>query len=63
MRTQEQPCAWSPASPFSPEGDTPRYIQVADALRHRILDGEFAANDPLPSESETVRAFDISRVR
>ncbi|WP_366664764.1 GntR family transcriptional regulator [Mesorhizobium sp.] len=38
-------------------------MQVADALRHRILDGEFAANDPLPSESETVRAFDISRVR
>jgi GntR family transcriptional regulator len=49
-------------SPFYPEGDTPLYIQVADALRHRILDGEFAANDPLPSESEMVRSFDVSRV-
>jgi GntR family transcriptional regulator len=47
---------------FHPEGDTPLYIQVADALRHRILDGEFASNDPLPSESEMVRSFDVSRV-
>ncbi len=47
---------------FSPEGDTPLYIQVADALRQRILDGEFAANDLLPSESEMVRSFDVSRV-
>lgn len=47
---------------FTPEGDAPLYIQVADALRRRILDGEFAANDPLPSESEMVRNFDVSRV-
>lgn len=47
---------------FSPADDTPLYIQVADALRQRILDGEFAANDLLPSESEMVQNFDVSRV-
>lgn len=47
---------------FSPGDDTPLYIQVADELRHRILNGEFATNDPLPSESEMVNAFDVSRV-
>ncbi|USJ28413.1 GntR family transcriptional regulator [Ensifer adhaerens] len=47
---------------FSPDDDTPLYIQVADELRHKILNGEFAANDPLPSEAEMINALDVSRV-
>lgn len=46
---------------FIPDGDTPLYMQVADLLRRRILDGEFAVNELLPSEAEMVGSFDVSR--
>ncbi len=39
-----------------------RYQQIADALRDRVLAGEFAAGRMLPSESELSGEFDASRV-
>lgn len=41
---------------------TPRYQQIADALRTRILAGEFAAGRLLPSESGLGSRYDASRV-
>lgn len=41
---------------------TIRYRAIADDLRHRITDGEFAAGRLLPSESELSAAHDVSRV-
>lgn len=41
---------------------TPRYQQIADALRTRILAGEFAIGRLLPSESGLGAQYDASRV-
>lgn len=40
----------------------PRYQQIADALRTRVLAGEFAAGRLLPSESGLGAEYDASRV-
>lgn len=39
----------------------PAYLQIADDLRDRILSGRLGANDKLPSESDLMRAYDVSR--
>jgi len=39
----------------------PRYRQIADWLRDRILDGTFPAGQPLPSEEQLARQFEVSR--
>jgi len=39
----------------------PRYRQIADWLRDRILDGSFPAGQPLPSEEQLAKRFGVSR--
>lgn len=39
-----------------------RYLAIADQLRERVAQGEFAAGRLLPSESELSAAYDASRV-
>jgi len=39
----------------------PAYLQIADDLRDRILSGTLAAGDKLPSESDLMRDYDMSR--
>jgi GntR family transcriptional regulator len=39
----------------------PRYPLIADALRRRLLDGEFAAGSRLPSEASLAAEYDVSR--
>jgi DNA-binding GntR family transcriptional regulator len=39
----------------------PAYLQIADDLRDRILSGDLAAGDKLPSESDLMRDYDVSR--
>lgn len=39
-----------------------RWLQIADDLRRRVTEGEFAAGRVLPSESELSGAYDASRV-
>ena len=39
-----------------------RYLAIADQLRDRVAQGEFAAGRLLPSESELSAAYDASRV-
>ncbi len=40
----------------------PKYIRIRDWLMDRILSAGFAHGDKLPSESDLVRQFDVSRV-
>ncbi len=44
---------------FSP---VPLYSQVRETLRERILDGTYAPHAQLPSESEMVALFQVSRI-
>ncbi|KWW98983.1 Transcriptional regulator [Carbonactinospora thermoautotrophica] len=46
---------------IDPTSDRPAYQQVADELRRRILSGEAPPGTRLPSESELMREFGISR--
>lgn len=46
---------------IDPRSDRPIYQQVADELRQRILSGDAPPGTPLPSESELMAEFGISR--
>jgi DNA-binding GntR family transcriptional regulator len=39
----------------------PAYLQIADDLRDRILSGHLTAGDKLPSESDLMRDYEVSR--
>lgn len=39
----------------------PAYLQIADDLRDRILSGDLAGGDKLPSESDLMRDYHVSR--
>lgn len=43
-------------------GPSPLYMQIADILRNRILQSEYKPNQQMPSESELMSAFDVSRI-
>lgn len=45
-------------------GDSPipRYVQLADILRDRIVRGQWRSGEKLPSLDELVREFDVARV-
>lgn len=47
--------------PFSNQ-NIPYYYQIANLLRRKIEDGEFAAGDKIPKETELAEAFGVSRV-
>lgn len=40
----------------------PLYMQIKNALKQRILDGDYAAHERLPSESELMKMFGVSRI-
>lgn len=40
----------------------PLYLQIKEALKQRILDGDYAAHERLPSESELMKMFGVSRI-
>ena len=40
----------------------PLYMQIKDALKQRILDGDYSAHERLPSESELMKMFGVSRI-
>jgi GntR family transcriptional regulator len=41
---------------------TPLYVQIREALRQRILNGEYFPSTRLPSESELERVYGVSRI-
>jgi GntR family transcriptional regulator len=40
----------------------PLYLQIKEALKKQILSGEYAPNQRMPSESELMGTFDVSRI-
>ncbi len=40
----------------------PLYLQIKDSLKQRILDGGFAPHERLPSESNLMKSFSVSRI-
>jgi DNA-binding FadR family transcriptional regulator len=42
-------------------GQPPAYLQLAEHLRERIVDGDFEPGDRLPGESDLGAEFDVSR--
>ena len=49
-------------SPGAARSGEPLYRKIRAALKDRILAGEFAPGEQLPSESQLMRIFDVSRV-
>lgn len=46
-----------------PQSSTvPLYTQIKEALRAKIIDGTYVAHQRLPSESEMINAFGVSRI-
>jgi GntR family transcriptional regulator len=54
-----QPAAEALMQPASP---TPLYAQIKDILRARILDGSYQPHQQMPSESEMMALFNVSRI-
>lgn len=44
-----------------PRGPVPPYIEVANALRVRLDDGEWLPGEPLPSLAELAAEYGVSR--
>jgi GntR family transcriptional regulator len=40
----------------------PMYAQIKEVLKQRILDGDYEVNERLPSESEMMKVFGVSRI-
>jgi len=49
-------------SPTPHKSHQPLYIQIKAALKKKILSGEYAPNERMPSESELMAQFDVSRI-
>ncbi|MGI9575313.1 GntR family transcriptional regulator [Alloalcanivorax xenomutans] len=48
--------------PLSNRSPQPLYLQIKDQLRRRILEGDYRPHEKLPSESELMSAFGVSRI-
>jgi GntR family transcriptional regulator len=46
---------------IDPDGYLPRYYQLANILRERIVKGELAARKPIPSERQLEKDYSVSR--
>jgi GntR family transcriptional regulator len=57
-----QPAAAKAASRVQPLSPVPLYAQIKDILRARILDGSYQPHQQMPSESEMMAAFNVSRI-
>ncbi|MBF8179686.1 GntR family transcriptional regulator [Herminiimonas contaminans] len=47
---------------FPQSSTIPLYTQIKEALRAKIIDGTYVAHQRLPSESEMINAFGVSRI-
>jgi GntR family transcriptional regulator len=61
VRPLERSSAWS--SPGLDRGSSvPLYYQLQEILHQQIASGRFKVGDPLPSEGDLCRMFDVSRI-
>lgn len=44
------------------ESAQPLYAQIKDIIKQRIIDGDYAIHERLPSESEMMKVFGVSRI-
>lgn len=51
-----------PSVDIQPLSPTPLYAQIKDLLRARVLDGTYQPHQQMPSESEMIAAFNVSRI-
>ncbi|WP_096698088.1 GntR family transcriptional regulator [Polaromonas sp. AER18D-145] len=51
-----------PAGDIQPLSPTPLYAQIKDILRARVLDGTYQPHQQMPSESEMMAMFNVSRI-
>jgi GntR family transcriptional regulator len=54
--------ATSPGHAVQPASPVPLYEQIKDLLRERILDGTYQPHQQMPSESEMMASFNVSRI-
>lgn len=47
---------------MQPQSPTPLYAQIKEILRSRILDGSYQPHQQMPSESEMMTTFNVSRI-
>lgn len=57
-----QPPAAKSAAVVQPLSPVPLYAQIKDILRARILDGSYQPHQQMPSESEMIASFSVSRI-
>ena len=57
-----QPPAGKAAGAVQPLSPVPLYAQIKEILRARILDGTYQPHQQMPSESEMMAAFNVSRI-
>jgi len=58
---RNDPGAWT-ASGLDRRSSVPLYYQLQEILHQQIASGRFRVGDPLPSEGELCRMFDVSRI-
>lgn len=61
LRVVQQPAEKS-AGVVQPLSPVPLYAQIKDILRARILDGSYQPHQQMPSESEMMATFNVSRI-
>jgi GntR family transcriptional regulator len=50
-----------PGDPFEFRADVPKHVQIADALRTRIMSGQLQPRLPVPSEPALMQEFGVAR--
>jgi GntR family transcriptional regulator len=51
-----------PAGNVTPLSSVPMYSQIREIIRRRVLDGTYAPHSQVPSESQMMEAFGVSRI-
>jgi DNA-binding GntR family transcriptional regulator len=46
---------------IDPDGPTPVYVQIADAIAKHIARGDLAPNRPIPSETQLQQEYGVAR--
>jgi GntR family transcriptional regulator len=62
MATSSRAAPTLPMPDLPADGGAPKYVQLKEALRRRILDGSYPPHARLPSESELGRHLGLSRI-
>ena len=56
------PPAATPPARVVPMSSVPMHTQIREIIRRRVLDGTYAPHSQMPSESQMMEAFSVSRI-